>query len=222
MDALSTTPLGSTALGATTLLRPRVGNGATNATNLAIQDLALGLVQQSLGTVALGPNAEGTLDPFGLDRVATASLLASLRAPQAATTANPAPETATPPAAPLPVDSTPSTAPAATPALPPLDQSPVSQDAFATSSSPDFASLAALRFGSGVAGTSALAAPLASANQALVRDAGSVVRVGGLQSQAGGPGPEAFLRSPPQMARAMHDYQAGSPVPQSTSLDLEA
>ena len=152
----------------------------------------------------------------GLALQTTASLLASLTAPQA-----PVAPTATPDATTNPVAQI-TGGQAATPATTIATDIPANQDTFATSSSLDFALQTALRFGAGVAGQVAPANPGPLSEPGLVRDATAVLRTGPLQPQAGHPGPEAFTHPQATAQRVLRSY-ATAPAPTSPgSLDLMA
>ena len=80
----------------------------------------------------------------------------------------------------------------------------------------------ALRFGAGVGSLAAPANAIPDLSTGLVRDATAVLRNAPLQSQAGGPGTEAFVHSP-FVHQALRLYQAGAiPAPASSGLDLMA
>ncbi|MDP1832936.1 MAG: hypothetical protein Q8K67_12835 [Geothrix sp.] len=225
MTPLSINAIGPATLSALGALRPvpaptvpATPNGnAAGATALSIQDLAQGLFQRTLQSATLFPVAEPAAGSIGLAQQATASLLAALSAPQATATATPAPDAMTNPAA--------VQAPGIPPAPPPpatvLRDLPATQDAFATSSSLDFALQTALRFGAGVAAQAFPAPVAADLGAGLVRDAMAVPRIRNLQPHAGGPGPEAFAR-PEAAQRALRTYVASPAAQGSTSLDLMA
>jgi len=209
MDALSLSPLAPATLGALSALRPAqplpIQESKTpGSSTLAVQDLAQGLFQQALQASILSPISEPGGGNVGLAQAATTSLLAALTAPQA-----PASATAATDATPTALTQTaPSTAPSATPPTPLLADVPATQDAFASSSTLDFALQAALRFGAGVAGQGALAPPGADLSTGLIRDAAAVQRLGGLQAQAGAPGPEAYTLPQASIARILRNYEA--------------
>lgn len=207
MDALSLSPLAPVTLGALGGLRPVQPlpiqeNKTTGSSALAIQDLAQGLFQRALQASVLSPVSEPSGGNLGLAREATASLLASLRAPQAPASATPAAEATTNAVS----QSAPSTAPSATPPAAVLPDVPATQDAFASSSTLDFAMQAALRFGAGVSGQGMTTLPTADLSTGLIRDAAAVQRLGSLQAQAGAPGPEAFTL-PQATTRTLRGYE---------------
>jgi hypothetical protein len=96
------------------------------------------------------------------------------------------------------------------------------QVAAADGSGTDFALLTALRFGAGVAGDATPATAPTELGAGLVRDATTVGRLEGLQTQTGSPGPEAFTRPQTVLGRILRDYQAVSAPPQPVGLDLMA
>ncbi|NWJ41612.1 MAG: hypothetical protein HXX12_11645 [Geothrix sp.] len=213
MDALSLSPLSPANLSALTALRPvpplPVQDGKTTGSSaLAIQDLAQGLFQRALQASIHSPVSESGGGNVGLGQEATASLLASLAAPQAPASAT-APTDATTNAI---TQAAPSTAPSATPPAAVLADAPVTQDAFASSSTLDFALQAALRFGAGVAGQGTPALATADLSTGLIRDAATVQRLGNLQAQAGAPGPEAFTLPQATTSRVLRSYEA-APIP---------
>ncbi|MBI1751159.1 MAG: hypothetical protein HY014_12610 [Acidobacteria bacterium] len=218
MDALSVNPLALAAVNAASALRPLAVTAPATSTTLTAQDLAQSLFRQSLQAAAGFPLAEPTTGMLSLAPEATASLLASLNAPQAAASTTPQP-----PAVQATADTS-STAPSPNPPATIAGDALPGQDAFAASSSLDFAMEAALRFGSGVAGSSAPAPAAPTRGAELVRDAASVISTGGVQPHAGGPGPEAFLRAQANLARILRDYQAVSTPaqPQAAGVDLLA
>ena len=207
MDALAISPLGTYGLKppATVLAVPKVQANAQDATTANVQrlaqELAQGLFRQSLQAVALAPIAEPAATIPSFDSTATASLLASLSAPQAA-------------AAPTQPTTT------ASQTLP-QDLSPL-QDTFQTGSSVDFALQTALRFGAGVvtpAGQTSLPGDLGTG---LVRDPAAVPSLRNLQQNAGGPGPEAFAQAQAQVDRVLRTYTAPPVTEVATQLDLMA
>lgn len=211
MDALSLSPLAPVTLGALGGLRPVQPlpiqeNKTTGSSALAIQDLAQGLFQRALQASVLSPVSEPSGGNLGLAREATASLLASLRAPQAPASATPATEATTNAVTPAIPQTAPSTAPSATPPAAVLADVPATQDAFASSSTLDFAMQAALRFGAGVSGQGMTTLPTADLSTGLIRDAAAVQRLGSLQAQAGAPGPEAFTL-PQATTRTLRGYE---------------
>ena len=225
MDALSLSPLAPVTLGALGGLRPVQPlpiqeDKTTGSSALAIQDLAQGLFQRALQASVLSPVSEPSGGNLGLAREATASLLASLRAPQAPASATPAAEATTNAVS----QSAPSTAPSATPPAAVLPDVPATQDAFASSSTLDFAMQAALRFGAGVSGQGMTTLPTADLSTGLIRDAAAVQRLGSLQAQAGAPGPEAFTL-PQATARTLRGYEVTpSPpiIPGGSQVDIFA
>jgi len=213
MDALSLSPLAPATLGALSALRPAqplpIQEDKTSGSSaLAIQDLAQGLFQRALQASILSPVSEPGGGNVGLAQEATASLLASLTAPQAPASATAATDATTNAI----TQAAPSTAPSATPPTAVLADTPVTQDAFASSSTLDFALQAALRFGAGVAGQGTPALATTDLSTGLIRDAATVQRLGNLQAQAGAPGPEAFTLPQASTARALRSYEA-APIP---------
>lgn len=94
-----------------------------------------------------------------------------------------------------------------TPVLP-LIEATTGQDAFAAASSADFALQTALRFGAGVVATPTQPPGGTDLGANLVRDATAVLRLGNLQSQDRGPGPEAFAHRQGAVAQVLQTYQA--------------
>lgn len=224
MDALSVNPLALAAVNAASALRPLAVPSPATSNTLTAQDLAQSLFRQSLQATTGFPLAEPATGMLSLAPEATASLLASLNAPQAAASATAAPGAATQPAAVQTATDAGSTAPSPNPPATLAGDAIPGQDAFAASSSLDFAMEAALRFGSGVAGSSAPAPVTPSRDAELVRDAASVISTGSVQPHAGGPGSEAFLRAQANLTRILRDYQAASTPTQlqATGVDLLA
>lgn len=229
MSPLAVTAIGPATLSALSAPRPVQAlpvpppNGSTRAaTALSIQNLAQTLFQRTLQTATAFPVAEPAAGSIGLIQEATASLLAALNAPQAAANPTPAPHATTNPAGPQATATTDTTAPAATPPATVPGDVAATQDAFATSSSQDFALQTALRFGAGVPGQGAPPPTATDLGVDLVRDAARVPRLGNLQPHAGGPGPEAF--APPQtpIQRMLRDYQTVPAAQGSVGLDLLA
>lgn len=180
------------------------------STTLSIQDLAQTLFQRTLQTATAFPVAEPAAGSIGLIQEATASLLASMNAPQAAANPTPAPNATTNPAGVQATTATDTTAPAATPPATVPGDVTATQDAFATSSSQDFALQTALRFGAGVPGQGAPPQTATNLGVDLVRDAAKVPRLGNLQPHAGGPGPEAFAHPQTAIQRILRDYQTAA------------
>lgn len=212
MDALSLSPLGPATLSGLSALRPLQPLPiqevkASGSSALAIQDLAQGLFQRTLQASTTFPISEPGSGNVGFGQAATASLLASLTAPQAPASATPVPNATT--------QAAPSTAPSATPPAAVLTDTPITQDAFANSSSLEFALQAALRFGAGVAGQGSLTGPSADLSTGLIRDAATVQRLGNLQGQAGAPGSEAFALPQAPTARVLRSYEL-TPMPSVT------
>jgi len=204
MDALSLSPLGPATLSGLSALRPLQPlpiqeDKTTGSSALAIQDLAQGLFQRALQASVLSPVSEPTGGNLGLAREATASL----RAPQAPASATPAADATTNAVS----QSAPSTAPSATPPAAVLADVPATQDAFASSSTLDFAMQAALRFGAGVSGQGMTTLPTADLSTGLIRDAAAVQRLDSLQAQAGAPGPEAFTLAQATTTRTLRGYE---------------
>jgi hypothetical protein len=232
MSPLAVTAIGPATLGAFSALRPVQAlpvpppNGSTPATTaLSIQDLAQTLFQRTLQTATAFPVAEPAAGSVGLIQEATASLLASLNAPQAAANPTPAPAATTNPAgiqATAGPSATDSTAPAAAPPATVAGDVAATQDAFATSSSQDFALQTALRFGAGVPGQGAPPPTATDMGVDLVRDAARVPRLENLQPHAGGPGPEAFAQPQTPLQRILRDYQTVPAAQSSVGLDLLA
>lgn len=250
MDPLTINPLSPATLSALSAVRPvqavavpaprevtTTGSAPTSA--LTLQDLAQSVFQRTLQAATLFPLAEPATGSLGLAQDATASLLAALTAPQAPAASTPAndattnPATVNPAAPANPADNAnpaaaasnnPATAaaPASTPvAATPLPEATTPADAFATSSSLDFALETALRFGAGV---QALAPPTQlnpDLGAGLVRDATSVLAQGNLQPHAGGPGPEAFTHPQAAVQRVLRTYFP-TPTTGGPGLDLLA
>lgn len=217
MDALSLSPLGPATLSGLSALRPLqplpIQEGkASGSSALAIQDLAQGLFQRALQASTAFPISEPGGGNVGFGQTATASLLASLTAPQAPASATPVPNATTQASSQI----TPSSAPGATPSATVLTDTPITQDAFASSSTLEFALQAALRFGAGVAGQGSLAVPRADLSTGLIRDAATVQRLGNLQGQAGAPGSEAFALPQASTARVLRSYEV-NPMPAITA-----
>jgi len=241
MDPLAVNALSPATLSALSAVRPVqalavpaprevASTASAPGSALTLQDLAQGMFQRTLQAATLFPLAEPATGNLGLAQEAAASLLAALTPPQAPAASTPANDATTNPATVNPAAtnaadatnqaSTASTATTATAATA-LPEATTPADAFATSSSLDFALETALRFGAGV---QALAAP-APANPdlgaGLVRDATSVLTQGNLQPHAGGPGPEAFTHPQATVQRALRTY-APTVVTASPGLDLLA
>ena len=215
MAALSVSPVSPVAFGTLSALRsvqapaaPPIQSGQPTAGALSIQDLAQTMFQRALQAATLFPVVAPATGSASLVQEATASLLASLGAPQASTDTTAVPTATTNPAAVQVADTTASTAPPSAPPAAIIGDLPATQDAFALSSSPDFAMQTALRFGAGVTSQAMAALPATDLGAELVRDAASVQRLGNLQPRAGGPGPEAF--APPQAAiqRVLRSYES--------------
>jgi len=226
MDALSLSPLAPASFSALSALRPvqplPVQEDKTSGSRaLAIQDLAQGLFQQALQASILSPVSEPIGGNVGLAREATTSLLASLSAPQAPATATPAPDATTNTI----TRAASSSAPSATPPAAVIADVPAAQDAYATSSTLDFALQAALRFGAGVAGLGTPPLPSADLSPGLIRDAAAVQRLGSLQAQAGAPGPEAFTLPQAASTRLLRTYEVTPALaisPGASGVDLLA
>lgn len=223
MDPLTINPLSPATLSALSAVRPvqavavpaprevtATGSvpGSAPASALTLQDLAQGMFQRTLQAATLFPLAEPATGSLGLAQEASASLLAALTAPQAPAASTPANDATTNPATVNPATTNPAAATAQAPtpvaATPPDATTPA--DAFATSSSLDFALETALRFGAGV---QALAPPTQlnpDLSAGLVRDATSVLAQGNLQPHAGGPGPEAFTHPQAAVQRVLRTY----------------
>lgn len=235
MDALRVSSLGSTPLNA---LRPppvvpqvqtgAPGNGRTELTvglvpDLA-RDLALTLLQSSTQSALLRPVTGSAPAPPELAPTFTASLVAALTAPPTTAVATPSTETASAAGAPAVAGSTP--APTTAPTTPTVaalaPETPAIQDGFQTGASVDFALQTALRFGAGVVAQAAPALQAASLDDGLVRDAMAVLRQGGLQSQGGRPGPEAYARPQTDAMRAAETYRPTAPEVGSGVLNLLA
>ncbi len=229
MSPLAVTAIGPATLSALSALRPVQAlpvpppNGSPPAaTALSIQHLAQTLFQRTLQTATAFPVAEPAAGSIGLIQEATASLLASMNSPQATANATPAPNAATSPAGVQPPTATDSTAPAATPPATIPGDVAATQDAFATSSSQDFALQTALRFGAGVPGQGAPPPTATDMGVDRVRDAARVQRLENLQPHAGGPGPEAFARPQTPVQRILRNYQTVQAAQSSVGLDLMA
>lgn len=220
MDALSLSPFVPPSLGTLSAVRPvSVQDKAPGSSTLSIQDLAQGLFRQALQTSLAAPVAESGPLNGGLAPEATASLLAALTAPQAAARPTPAADATTNAI----TQATPSSAPSPTPPVAATELP--TQDAFANSSSLDFALQAALRFGAGVIGHGAVAPNAADLGTGLIRDAAAVPRLEGLRAQAGAPGPEAYTQSQVSAGRLLRGYEVGPPPvpsPGGGGLDLLA
>jgi hypothetical protein len=201
------------------------GTKSTGSTTLSIQDLVQGYLQRSLQSAALAPLGDQASGLTAFAQETTASLLASLTAPQATASTSPVADTTVNPTGVQPVDATAASTPSASPAPAVISDVPAAQDAFATSTNPDFAMQTALRFGAGVVAyaTPALTAPDLGAG--LVRDAASVQRPGSLQARDGGPGPDAFTRAQASLHRVLRTYETSptSPAtPGGSQVDLFA
>lgn len=232
MVALTLTSVAPVTLSAISALRPAPAvvvppapeNQLPGSPDLSFKDLVQVLLRQSLQTATAFPTAEPATGSAALAAQATTSLLAALNPPQATATTTAVADAITNPAAvSAPTSATAATsAPTATPASPLPAEVPATQDAFAASSSLDFALGTALRFGAGVA---ALAGPAAAASPegtGLVRDAMAVPRVGNLQAHAGGPGPEAFARPQATVTRVLRTYDLNPATSGPGQLDLFA
>lgn len=228
MDALSVTPIGPATLSALSGLRPVQplviqGDKTSGSSTLSIQDLAQGLFQQALQATTLSPvtDASTAAGNIGLGREATASLLATLTAPQASADATPTPQATTNSVATTAASSSPSANPATTGQTDLL----ATQDAVAASSTTDFALQTALRFGAGVTAQANPAPTVSNLGASLVRDAAAVQRLGNLQPGVGGPGPEAYTPPPALDARVLRSYETLSALsipPATGRLDLLA
>lgn len=236
MDALRVSALGTTPLSA---LRPppvvpqvqtgTPGNTRVAQANLAaelVPDLARGLAQtllQSTTQSALIQPLTGTSPalPEAAPATFAASLLAVLSAPAAGPTPS-TPSTDASPGALAVAGSTPTTAPATPPVAALAPETPAIQDGFQTGASADFALQTALRFGAGVVAQAAPALQAASLGEGLVRDAMAVLRQGGLQSQGGRPGPEAYARPQTDAMRAAEPYRPSVTEAGHGSLNLLA
>ncbi|WLT31356.1 hypothetical protein [Geothrix sp. PMB-07] len=224
MDALSVNPLGPATVKAVGALPPLAITAPGASNSLTVQDLAQSLFRQSLQAATSFPLTEPAGGLLNLAPEATAALLASLSTPQVATSSTASLSATTSPAILQPTADAGSTAPSPNPAASAVSDPLPAQDAFATSSSPDFAMEAALRFGSGVIGSSPQASVSPSRSIDLVRDAAAVTRPGSVQPHAGGPGPENFLRTQTDLSRILRDYRT-APEPaqiQPEGLDLMA
>jgi len=237
MSPLAVTAIGPATLSALSALRPVQAvavppptAGAADATTLSVQELVQTLFQRTLQTATAFPVAEPATGSIGLLQEASASLLATLNAPQAAASPTPSPDATTNPAAvqatsptsATATTGTDTTAPAATPAATVPGEVPAAQDAFATSSSQDFALQTALRFGAGVSAQVAPPQAAADLGSGLVRDAAAVPRLENLQPRTGGPGPEAYAHPQTPLQRVLRDYQTVPAAQGSGGLDLMA
>ncbi len=218
MDALAISPLGTYGLRppATVLATPKIRANAQAATSTGVQrlaqELAQGLFRQSLQAVALAPIAEPAALSPSFGSTATASLLAALTTPQAATGTTPLSATqATEPTQPTTTAS--QTLPQDLSAL---------QDTFQTGSSVDFALQTALRFGAGVVTPAGQASLPGELSAGLVRDPTAVPRLGNLQPNAGGLGPEAFAQTQAQLDRVLRTYTSPPVAEVATQLDILA
>lgn len=235
MDALRVSPLGSTPL--STLRPPPVvpqvqtgapGNGRTElAAGLVpdlARDLALTLLQSTTQSALLQPVLGSAPAAPQLTPTFTASLVAALTAPSATGVATPSTETASTAGASAVAgaSTTTSTAPTAAPVTALAPETPAIQDGFQTGASVDFALQTALRFGAGVVAQAAPSLQAAPAGEGLVRDAMAVLRQGGLQSQGGRPGPEAYARPQTDAMRAAETYRPAVTETGSGALNLLA
>jgi len=218
MDALSLNSLGLTTVNAVSPLRALQTTGSPKP-NSSAQELNQGTFQRSLQAVAAYALAEPASGAASFAQEASASLLASLTAPQAAASVTPNSDATTNPTA---VQAASSTAPTPTPPVTPAGDVPVSQDGFATSSSVDFPMQTALRFGAGVMGPAAPGQATPAQTTNLVRDATSVIQAGSIQARANGPGPEDFLRTQASLDRVLRDYKAATSAPTTSGVDLLA
>ena len=225
MDAFAISPLGTYSLKppATVMAPPKVQANAQDSTSATVhrlaQELAQGLFRQSLQAVTLAPIAEPTavLPSFG--STATAALLASLSAPQTAPAAADASSATTALSA---TQASEPTQPTTTASQTLPQDLGALQDTFQTGTSVDFALQTALRFGAGVvtpAGQTSLPGELGAG---LVRDPAAVPRLGNLQPNAGGPGPEAFAQAQTQLDRVLRTYTTPPVAEVTTQLDLLA
>lgn len=224
MATLSVSSLAPTTLNAVNPLRSASLTDTTDSNTLSVNDLVQALLQQTLQKATSSPLAAPTTGAIQMAQEATASLLASLSAPQASAAPTPTSDATTNPlAVQLPsTTNTTATSPSPTPATPVINDVSTVQDTFATSSTGDFAMQTALRFGAGVAGMAAPATTHSDQGTGMVRDATAVLRTGNLQPHQGGPGPEAFLRSQAHLARVLRDYQTGISPQSPVGLDLMA
>lgn len=229
MNPLSVNAIGPVTLSALSALRPvqavavpaPSGNTA-DATTLSTQDLAQSLFQRTLQAATAFPVAEPAAGSLGLIQDVTASLLASLSAPQAAATTTPALDATTNPAAVPAAPAAAADTTATTPTATVVADVTTPPDAFATSSSQDFALQTALRFGAGVSAQATPAPAAMDLSTGLVRDAVAVPRLENLQPHAGGPGPEAFTQPQAAPQRVLRGYQAVPAAEGSVGLDLMA
>ena len=216
MATLSVSPVSPVAFGTLSALRPLQappippvqGGQTAGATALSIQDLAQTMFQRALQAATLFPVVAPATGSASLAQEATASLLASLSAPQASASTTAVPTATTNPVAVPASDTSGSTAPTSAPPAAIIGDLPATQDAFALSSSPDFAMQTALRFGAGVAAQAMAVPPTTDLGADLVRDAASVQRLGNLQPRAGGPGPEAFASPQAALQRVLRSYES--------------
>ena len=220
MDPLRIPPLGLNPLGALKPPAPPAQPAAGPSSGLpGIQSLAQDLFSRTLQAAAVFPVVEST-GPANFLQDSASPLLAALTAPQASTPVTATPDAQVPaqtqPAALQPTATTPTA-----PAVP--QETPATLEATAqTGEGLDFALQTALRFGAGVgplAGPQVLTPDLAAG---LIRDAAAVQRAQGLQTRAGGPGPEAFARPQEAVRRALQTYQTPPVAEGSASLDVLA
>jgi hypothetical protein len=212
-------PATLSALSALKPVRALAGQDASTVSGtaaLSVQELAQGFFRQNLQAAA-----QSVVEPAtgaNLVQEVAGSLLASLTAPQAATDTTPtAGATTNPSAVQAPGSNAGTTASAAA-----LADLPATQDAFATSSSVDFALQTALRFGAGVGAPAAATPAAADLGTGLIRDAAAVQRLENLQPRAGGPGPEAFAQPQRPVARALRTYEAAPAAQGTGKVDLFA
>lgn len=197
-------------------LRPLDLEASSKPSPQSTQDLAQNLFQQSLQaattSAGISPGAELLLQ----GREASASLLASLTAPQAPADTTPTLDSTT-----LPSDnSSVSTPLALSPATNGLGETLTTPDVSGTDTAIDLGLQTAMRFGAGVLGQGATDQTTISAAAELVRDATAVVRTGALRDQTTSPGPEAFPRPGEATNRLPKPYQVIPEAPVSTGLNL--
>lgn len=224
MDPLAVYPITAATLGPLSARRPiqalavpaAQDSSKSVALDLSAQNLAQTLFQRTLQAATLFPVVEPVTTRMNLLPVFTDSLMTSLNAPQSTDSAQPTPE-AVPNLAKTEASSS-ATVPTPSTTLP--GDLSATQDIVATAASIEFALQTALRFGAGVGPMATGVLPTADVTTDLVRDASPVPRLDGLQSYAGGPGPEAFAPPPTTTQRVLRVYQAGAATGVTTGLDL--
>jgi hypothetical protein len=222
MDTLAVSALAPTTLNAVNSLWSASLTVNPDPKPFSVNDLVQTRLQQTIQQAASSPLAAPASGVIQMAQEATASLLASLSAPQAPAAPTLTPDATTNPSAvqsPSTTDlATTTSALTSTTSL--VNDVPTAQDTFDTSSTGDFAMQTAMRFGAGVAGMSAPATANSDQGTGLVRDATAVLRTSNVQPHQGGPGPDAFFHSPTNFDRVLRDYQTAAPSQPLTGLDL--